>query len=107
MLSLTEILGHLRSEECQKKCADCQRINNMVRAAFTPLVSSTLGMAGPETQIFSKSLAAMACEKNVDLTISVVIKQLRTRTILACCVGLSPVLEVAVHHTNRFMQKPI
>ena len=66
-LSRQEIVGHLRSQECQKKHAYCQRINDAERAAFTPSVFSTFRMAGPETQIFLKSLAAMVCEKNVGL----------------------------------------
>ena len=79
LLSRPEIFGHLRSQEHQKKRAYCQRVNNVERAAFTPLVFSTFGMAGPETQVFLKSLAAMVCEKNVDLHYSIVINQLRTR----------------------------
>ena len=44
-LSRPEIFGHLRSQEHQKKRAYCQRVNNVERAAFTPLVFSTFGMA--------------------------------------------------------------
>ena len=79
LLSRPEIVGHLRSQEHQKKRAYGQRVNNVERAAFTPLVFSTFGMAGPETQVLFKSLAAMVCEKNVDLHYSIVINQLRTR----------------------------
>ena len=79
LLSRPDIFGHLPSPEHRKKRAYCQRVNNVEQAAFKPLVFSTFGMAGPEIQVFLKSLAAMVCEKNIDPNYSIVINQLRAR----------------------------
>ena len=79
LLCRSEILSQLRSHEQSKKAMYGERVNNVERAAFTPLVFSTNGMAGPETTIFLKSLAALVIERNSDLHYSVVLGELRCR----------------------------
>ena len=99
LLSRPEIFAHWPSPEHRKKHAYCQRVNNVEQAAFKPLVFSTFGMAGPETQVFLKSLAAMVCEKNI-LTLTILLSSISFALVLllACCAGPSHVSEVAVHH---------
>ena len=79
LLSRPEILSHLRTHERMKKAAYGARVNQVERASFTPLVFSTSGVAGKETSIFLKSLAALVVDKNKDLVYSAVMGELRTR----------------------------
>lgn len=79
LLSRSDILSHLQTHERAKKNMYGTRVNLVERAAFTPLVFSTSGMAGRETSIFLKSLAAMVVEKNRDLRYSTVMGELRGR----------------------------
>ena len=79
LLSRSEALGQLRTSELEKKRKYCQRITDVERGAFTPLVFATNGMAGAECGMFLKRLVQRVVEKHSDLQYSVVMHHLRAK----------------------------
>ena len=79
LLSRSEVAGQLRQHELEKKRAYCQRVNDVERAAFTPLVFATNGMAGVECSMFLKRLVTRLTERHRDLDYAVVMHHLRAK----------------------------
>ena len=56
-----------------------QRIINIVRGVFTPLIFSTTGMIGGECQLFLKTLANMIAQRNKDIPYSIIINTIHCK----------------------------
>ena len=67
LLTLSEIQAQLVRNEQEKKRQYCQRVVNIDRGVFTPLVFSTSGVIGRECDVFLKTLASEICSKHKDL----------------------------------------
>ena len=65
-LSVSQVSNHLSSYEREKKRQYAERVNNMDRGTFTPLVFSTNGMVGRECSHSLKNLVALIVDKNID-----------------------------------------
>ena len=57
----------------------CQRVVNIDRGVFTPLVFSTSGVIGRECEIFLKTLASEICSKHKDLRYPAVMGAIRAK----------------------------
>ena len=79
LLSRSGVKAQLLRHEGEKKRQYCQRINDIDRGSFTPLVFATNGMCGNEAHIFLKSLADMIHTKNPELKYPVIINRLRCK----------------------------
>ena len=79
LLSRSEVVRQLRSNEREKKRQYCQRVNQVDRSAFTPLVFTTSGMCGPEASVFLKTLVGMIHDKNPDLAYPLLMGRLRAK----------------------------
>ena len=79
LLSRSEIMSQLRRQENVKKRQYNQRVNEIDRGTFTPLVFSTSGLCGDECSIFLRTLAAMLVEKHEELRYPAVMGRLRTK----------------------------
>ena len=79
LLSGSDVLRQLESNEREKKRQYAQRINTIDRGTFTPLVFSTGGMAGRECTTFLKSLVSLIVGRNIDLRYSQVMNRLRCK----------------------------
>ena len=77
--SRKEAQNQLAAHEAAKKRAYSARVANVDRGAFTPLVFNTLGMPGRECSVFLKELANQICDRNIDLSYSVVMSRLRCK----------------------------
>ena len=84
ILSRSDLKKHLDSHEREKKRNYCERVNQVDRGVFTPLVFSTTGLAGRECLIALKNIADAVVEKNIDLRYADVMKHLRSK--LAFCI---------------------
>ena len=78
-LSRPDVLRHLREHENAKKRQYCQRVINVDRGSFTPLVFSTSGMCAKECSLFLKALARAIVDKHSDLKYSAVMERLRCK----------------------------
>lgn len=83
LLSRSEALDQLKSNEREKKRQYGERVNEVDRGAFTPLVFGTNGMAGKECTAFLKNLVRRLVEKNPDVGYSIALNHLRSK--LAFC----------------------
>ena len=79
LLSGPEVAGQLSQHERQKKRQYADRINQVDRGSFTPLVFATNGQSAPECSRFLKTLAACIADKNRDLQYALVLGHLRSR----------------------------
>ena len=79
LLSSTEVLKQRTVHEREKKRHYAERVNNIDRGTFTPLVFSTSGMVGREASRCLKNLVSMITEKNIDLPYSQVMRYLRCK----------------------------
>ena len=80
----SEVMCQLTAREREKKRQYCERINQLDRGVFKPLVFSTGGMSGKECTRFMKMLVGHLVEKNIDLSYSMVMHHLRCK--LTFCV---------------------
>ena len=78
LLSRLEVLSHLKDHERSKKRQYCERVNQIDRGTFTPLVFATNGICSPETNRFLKALAALLVDKHKGLSYSVAMGGLRS-----------------------------
>ena len=83
LLSRTMVNDQLQAHEREKKRQYCERINQVDRGVFTPLVFSTTGITGRECARCLKMLVTTIVEKNIDLQYSRVMNHLRCK--LAFC----------------------
>ena len=79
LLSGSEVAGQLSQHERQKKRQYADRINQVDRGSFTPLVFATNGQSAPECSRFLKTLATRIADKNRDLQYTLVLGHLRSR----------------------------
>ena len=77
--TVTGIRRQLLDNERQKKRQYLQRVVNIDRGSFTPLVFTTNGMVGKECDRALKAVVSMIVSKNADLHYSAVINLLRTK----------------------------
>ena len=75
----SEVMSQLTANEREKKRQYCERINQIDRGVFTPLVFSTGGMSWKESTRFMKMLVGRLVEKNIDLSYSIVMHHLRCK----------------------------
>ncbi len=78
-LSRSQVLSQLEQHEREKKRQYSERINNIDRGVFTPLVFSTAGLAGRECSRGLKMLVNAIVDKNIDLSYSAVMGHLRCK----------------------------
>ena len=79
LLSREKAMSQLERNEREKKRHYAERVNQIDRGTFTPLVFATNGMIGKECSVFLKALVGRILEKNADLVYSVVVNHLRCR----------------------------
>ena len=79
LLSRSEILSHLQTHERAKKRQYGERVTQVERGSFTPLVFSTSGMCAPECERALKNLCSLIVSRHSDLQYSVVMGELRRR----------------------------
>ena len=77
LLSRTMVNDQLQAHEREKKRQYCERINQVDRGVFTPLVFSTTSITGRECARCLKMLVTTIVEKNIDLQYSRVMNRLR------------------------------
>ena len=83
LLSGPEVSRQLSQHERQKKRQYSDRINQVDRGSFTPLVFATSGQCAPECGIFLKTLATQLHHKNSDIPYRLIISHLRSRISLS------------------------
>ena len=76
---LTHVQQQLSRHERAKERQYGQRIREVERAGFTPLIFSTNGLCGPECAKFLKRLASLLYRKNSNVPYSVIVSILRAR----------------------------
>ena len=79
LLTLSEIQAQLVRNEQEKKRQYCQRVVNIDRGVFIPLVFSTSGVIGRECDVFLKPLASDICSKHKDLRYPAVMGAIRAK----------------------------
>ena len=79
LLSCQELRRQLEQNEQEKKRRYGQRVTEIERGSFTPLVFATNGMCARECNHFLKALALRVVEKNTGLHYSVVVNHLRSK----------------------------
>ena len=79
LTSLREIRQHLRNHEESKKREYGDRVREVEKGVFTPLVLSSNGLSAKECSIFIKSLVNKIVEKFPDRVYSMVMSLLRVR----------------------------
>ena len=71
LLWRAEALAQLSRNEKQKKCAYLERVVNVERGAFTPLVFATDGMYGQECSRALRNLVGIIVDNHSDLQQSI------------------------------------
>ena len=84
LLTATDISAQLVNNEREKKRQYNQRIINIDRGVFTPLIFSTTGMIGGECQLFLKTLANQIAQRNKDIPYSIIMNTIRCK--LSFCI---------------------
>jgi len=79
LLSCSEVSSQLRTHEKKKKNEYAERIIQVERGSFTPLVFATNGQCGNECSLFLKALALQLHNKNSDVSYSSIMSCLRGR----------------------------
>ena len=79
LLSRQEVLAQISRNEHQKKRAYLQRVVDVERGSFTPLVFSTNGVCGTECSRALKNIVQLVVNKHSDLQYAVVMAQLRCK----------------------------
>ena len=79
LLSCQELRRQLEQNEQEKKRQYGQRVTEIERGSFTPLVFATNGMCARGCNHFLKALALRVVEKNTGLHYSVVVNHLRSK----------------------------
>ena len=79
LLSRSEVASQLRNHENMKRRTYLQRIVDVERGSFTPLVFTTNGQCGRECSAFIKALVQRLVQKNADLVYSRVMNRLRSK----------------------------
>jgi len=79
LLSCSEVESQLATHEDVKKGHYRQRVTDVERGSFTPLVFATTGQASRECDIFLKTLVTRLAERHHDLPYSVLMRRLRAR----------------------------
>ena len=74
-----EVARQLSKHERQKKLQHSDRINQVDRGSFTPLVFATNGRCAPESTIFLKALSTQLHDKSRDVPYADIIRLLRYR----------------------------
>ena len=77
--TVSEVRQQLLDHEKQKKRQYLQRVVNIDRGSFTPLVFGTNGMVGKECDRALKAMVGMIVSKHTDLNYSTVMSLLRTK----------------------------
>ena len=79
LLTLSEIQAQLVRNEQEKKRQYSQRVVNVNRGVFTPLVFSTSGVIGRECDVFLKTLGSEICSKHKELRYPAVMGAIRAK----------------------------
>ena len=79
LLSRSDVLAQLSRNEAQKKRAYLQRVIDVERGTFTPLVFATNGMCASECSRALKNIVQLIVEKQPELSYAMVMSHLRCR----------------------------